>query len=106
MRPVLSTGPPARQASTTASTAGPTHRRGELIPSRLDRYRPALLAEMSSIIPTAGGGYGFARRALGPWGGFMTGTAVLLEYVLAPAAVVTFIGAYTESLFVIYGWNL
>ena len=28
------------------------------------------LAELSSTIPTAGGGYGFARRAMGPWGGF------------------------------------
>lgn len=62
------------------------------------------LAELSSIIPTAGGGYGFARRALGPWGGFLTGTAVLLEYVLAPAAVVTFIGAYTDALFGVDGW--
>ncbi|BBZ36351.1 ethanolamine permease [Mycolicibacterium confluentis] len=61
------------------------------------------LAEMASIIPTAGGGYGFARRAMGPWGGFLTGTAVLLEFVLAPAAVVTFIGAYVESLFGISG---
>lgn len=26
------------------------------------------LAELSTILPTAGGGYGFARRALGPWG--------------------------------------
>ena len=32
------------------------------------------LAELSTTIPTAGGGYGFARRALGPLGGFMTGT--------------------------------
>lgn len=62
------------------------------------------LAEMASIIPTAGGGYGFARRALGPWGGFLTGTAVLLEFVLAPAAVVTFIGAYVDSLIGIDGW--
>ncbi|ABM10629.1 ethanolamine permease [Paenarthrobacter aurescens] len=61
------------------------------------------LAEMSSIIPTAGGGYGFARRAMGPWGGFLTGTAILLEFVLAPAAVVTFIGAYLESLLGISG---
>lgn len=56
------------------------------------------LAEMSSVLPTAGGGYGFARRALGPWGGFLTGTAILIEYVLAPAAIATFIGAYVESL--------
>jgi glutamine synthetase len=45
------------------------------------------LAELSSTIPTAGGGYGFARRAMGPWGGFMTGTAILIEYTIAPAAV-------------------
>ena len=56
------------------------------------------LAELSSTIPTAGGGYGFARRALGPWGGFMTGTAILIEYAIAPAAIATFIGAYVESL--------
>ncbi|MGW7459286.1 ethanolamine permease [Streptomyces sp. NPDC054797] len=56
------------------------------------------LAELSSILPTAGGGYGFARRALGPWGGFLTGTAILIEYILAPAAIVIFIGDYVESL--------
>ncbi|MFF8286434.1 ethanolamine permease [Streptomyces albus] len=56
------------------------------------------LAELSAILPTAGGGYGFARRALGPWGGFLTGTAILIEYVLAPAAIVCFIGDYVASL--------
>ncbi|MFB6515730.1 ethanolamine permease [Streptomyces virginiae] len=56
------------------------------------------LAELSTILPTAGGGYGFARRALGPWGGFLTGTAILIEYILAPAAIVIFIGDYVESL--------
>ena len=62
------------------------------------------LAELSSTIPTAGGGYGFARRAMGPWGGFMTGTAILIEYAIAPAAVATFIGGYVESLIGIGGW--
>ncbi|MCX4694281.1 ethanolamine permease [Streptomyces sp. NBC_01408] len=56
------------------------------------------LAELSSVLPTAGGGYGFARRALGPWGGFLTGTAILIEYILAPAAIVIFIGDYVETL--------
>ncbi|MFI1202153.1 ethanolamine permease [Streptomyces sp. BHT-5-2] len=56
------------------------------------------LAELASILPTAGGGYGFARRALGTWGGFLTGTAILIEYVLAPAAISIFIGDYVESL--------
>ncbi|MEM1402792.1 MAG: ethanolamine permease [Pseudomonadota bacterium] len=61
------------------------------------------LAELSSAIPTAGGGYAFARRALGPWGGFLTGTAILLEYAIAPAAIAIFIGAYVESLWGIDG---
>ena len=56
------------------------------------------LAELSSTISTAGGGYGFGRRALGPWGGFLTGTAILIEYAIAPAAIVVFIGAYVEAL--------
>ncbi|HSL01236.1 MAG TPA: ethanolamine permease [Rubrobacteraceae bacterium] len=56
------------------------------------------LAELSSTIPTAGGGYGFARRAIGPLGGFATGTAILIEYAIAPAAIATFIGGYVESL--------
>src|SRR5918998_879414 len=62
------------------------------------------LAELSSTIPTAGGGYGFARRALGPLGGFATGTAILIEYAIAPAAIATFIGGYTDTLLGVGGW--
>ncbi|HYO38815.1 MAG TPA: ethanolamine permease [Nocardioidaceae bacterium] len=56
------------------------------------------LAEMSSALPVAGAGYGFARRALGKVGGFATGTAVLIEYAVAPAAIAVFIGGYVEAL--------
>ena len=56
------------------------------------------MAELSSALPAAGGGYTFARRALGTWGGYATGVAVLIEYAIAPAAIATFIGAYVESL--------
>jgi ethanolamine permease len=56
------------------------------------------LAEMASAIPVAGAGYGFARRALGPLGGFATGVAILIEYAIAPAAIATFIGGYIEAL--------
>jgi ethanolamine permease len=62
------------------------------------------LAELASIIPVAGGGFGFARRALGRFGGVCTGTAILIEYSMAPAAIVTFIGAYVESLTGVGGW--
>ena len=61
------------------------------------------LAELSSTISTTGGGYAFARRALGPWGGFLTGTAILVEYAIAPAAIANFIGAYVDSLIGIDG---
>src|SRR5215203_945429 len=43
-------------------------------------------------------GYGFARGAMGVWRGFLTGTAIVIEYAIAPAAIVAFIGAYVESL--------
>jgi ethanolamine permease len=56
------------------------------------------LAEMSSALPVAGAGYGFARRALGTLGGFATGMAVLIEYAVAPAAIAVFIGGYVEAL--------
>jgi len=56
------------------------------------------LAEMSSAMPVAGAGYGFARRALGPLGGFATGIAVLIEYAVAPAAIATFVGGYVQGL--------
>ena len=62
------------------------------------------LAELATIAPTAGGGYGFARRACGPWGGFLCGIAILIEYAIAPAAIAVFIGAYCKSLFGIDGW--
>jgi ethanolamine permease len=62
------------------------------------------LAELASTISTTGGGYAFARRAMGPWGGFLTGTAILIEYAIAPAAIANFIGAYVDSLIGLDGW--
>ncbi|ELB2898814.1 ethanolamine permease, partial [Vibrio alginolyticus] len=56
------------------------------------------LAEMSAAIPAAGGGYSFARQAMGPTGGFFTGLSVLIEYTLAPAAIVIFIGSAVNEL--------
>ncbi|MEK1851430.1 MAG: amino acid permease [Phyllobacterium sp.] len=57
------------------------------------------IAEMSPALPHTGGAYSFARTAFGPWGGFVTGLAENIEYVLTPAVVVFFIGAYLTSIF-------
>ena len=57
------------------------------------------LAEMSPALPHTGAAYSFARSAMGPWGGFVTGLAENIEYVLTPAVIVFFIGAYLGSIF-------
>ncbi len=62
------------------------------------------MSEMATMLPTAEGGYSFARTAFGPFGGYLTGTAILIEYSIAPAAIACFIGAYCESLFGVGGW--
>jgi ethanolamine permease len=57
------------------------------------------LAEMSPALPHTGGAYSFARSAMGPWGGFVTGLAENIEYVLTPAVIVFFIGSYLGGIF-------
>src|SRR5258706_2623653 len=57
------------------------------------------LAEMSPALPHTGAAYSFARSAMGPWGGFVTGLAENIEYILTPAVIVFFIGAYLGSIF-------
>lgn len=57
------------------------------------------LAEMSPALPHTGGAYSFARTAMGPWGGFLTGLAENVEYVLTPAVIVYFISSYMGGIF-------
>lgn len=57
------------------------------------------IAEMSSALPHTGAAYSFARTAMGPWGGFITGLCENVEYVITPAVVVFFIGSYLGSIF-------
>lgn len=57
------------------------------------------IAELTAALPHTGGAYSFARTAFGPWGGFVTGLAENMEYVLTPAVVVFFTGAYLGSIF-------
>ncbi len=52
------------------------------------------LAEMSPALPHAGGAYSFARTALGPWAGCITGLAENIEYIFTPAVIVVGVGGY------------
>ena len=57
------------------------------------------IAEMSPALPHTGGAYSFGRTALGPWGGFITGLAENIEYILTPAVIVVGIGGYMGAVF-------
>jgi ethanolamine permease len=57
------------------------------------------LAELSPALPHTGGAYSFARTAMGPWGGFITGLAESIEYVITPAVIVFFVGTYLTAIF-------
>ena len=57
------------------------------------------IAEMSPAQPHTGGAYSFSRSAMGPWGGFATGVAETIEYVVTPAVIVTFAATYLQSIF-------
>ncbi len=57
------------------------------------------LAELSPALPHTGGAYSFARSAMGPWGGYVTGLAENMEYVLTPAVIVVGIGGYLGAIF-------
>lgn len=50
------------------------------------------LAEMATAMPFTGGGYAFARAAIGRWAGYMTGVAQNIVFMLTAAAVVVSIG--------------
>ncbi len=57
------------------------------------------IAEMSPALPHTGGAYSFARTAMGPWAGYITGLAENMEYVLTPAVIVVGIGGYMGAIF-------
>jgi len=57
------------------------------------------IAEMSPALPHTGGAYSFARTAIGPWGGYVTGLAENMEYVITTAVVCYFTAAYLQSIF-------
>src|SRR6202163_1770341 len=46
------------------------------------------IAEMCPALPHAGGAYSFARTSMGPWGGYITGLAENMEYILTPPVIV------------------
>jgi ethanolamine permease len=56
------------------------------------------IAEMSPALPHTGGAYSFARSAMGPWGGFITGLAENMEYVITPAVVVSAMGILMHDI--------
>ena len=57
------------------------------------------IGEMSAALPHTGGAYSFARTAMGPWGGYLTGLAENMEYILTPTVIVVGMGGYLGAVF-------
>ncbi|MUG71044.1 MULTISPECIES: ethanolamine permease [Paenibacillus] len=55
-------------------------------------------SELATSIPDAGGPSAYARQAMGPLGGYITGIACLLDFVFAPPAIAVSTGAYLHFL--------
>lgn len=56
------------------------------------------IGEMAASLPHTGGAYSFARSAMGPWGGFITGFAETIEYVATTAVIVFFSASYADGI--------
>jgi ethanolamine permease len=56
------------------------------------------ISEMSAAMPHTGGAYSFGRSAMGPWGGFVTGFAETIAYVITTAVVGTFAALYADAI--------
>jgi ethanolamine permease len=56
------------------------------------------IGEMAAAMPHTGGAYSFARSAMGPWGGFITGLAETIEYVATTAVIVFFSASYADGI--------
>ncbi|MFM7014233.1 MAG: amino acid permease [Actinomycetota bacterium] len=56
------------------------------------------IGEMAAAMPHTGGAYSFARTAMGPWGGFVTGLAETIEYVATTAVIVFFSASYADGI--------
>ena len=56
------------------------------------------ISEMSAAMPHTGGAYSFSRAAMGPWGGFVTGLAETIEYVMTTAVVIYFSAQYADAI--------
>jgi ethanolamine permease len=56
------------------------------------------IGEMAAAMPHTGGAYSFARAAMGPWAGFVTGLAETIEYVATTAVIVFFSASYSNAI--------
>lgn len=55
-------------------------------------------SELATAIPHAGGPSAYARRALGPFWGYLNGVSCLVEFVFAPPAIALAVGGYIHYM--------
>ncbi len=55
-------------------------------------------SELATAIPHAGGPSAYARRAMGPFWGYINGISCLIEFVFAPPAIALAVGGYIHFM--------
>ena len=58
--------------------------------------------ELTTSIPSAGGPFAYAYKAMGPLGGYLAGFATLTEFLLAAPAIAFALGAYLHFLYPVF----
>lgn len=55
-------------------------------------------SELATMIPHAGGPSAYARRAMGPFWGYLNGVSCLVEFMFAPPAIALAVGGYIHYM--------
>jgi basic amino acid/polyamine antiporter, APA family len=63
-------------------------------------------AEISALIPSAGGSFAYARVTLGRYGAWLVGWCMIAEYLIAGSTVAVGWSGYASSLLQQIGWSL
>ncbi|WP_203623760.1 MULTISPECIES: APC family permease [unclassified Lacticaseibacillus] len=103
---VIGTGIFILPGTVAATTSGPAITLAFVLAAVVCSLAAMCYAEFASALPVAGSAYAYGSIVFGQLVGWVIGWALILEYMLAVAAVSTSFSAYFASLISGFGWHL
>ncbi|MFD1440174.1 APC family permease [Lacticaseibacillus hegangensis] len=103
---VIGTGIFILPGTVAATTSGPAITLAFVFAAVVCSLAAMCYAEFASALPVAGSAYAYGSIVFGQLVGWVIGWALILEYMLAVAAVSTSFSAYFASLISGFGWHL